>query len=611
MARTRATARHPQGWFFLVEQLAVAADRDEFLSRMLELQCKIVAAEYGAIWSRGDDGKPKLASAWPQKVAAAADENPVMRLLLEAASSGFDKKVSHVLHIDEAGSGTTGGGGPHAFVTVMRRQGQVEAVVTAVTHVNDVQVIQSTAAVREIAAGFYDGFEARQDAAAQRAEAERVRIAMALLAVSQDAPGFRGACLNLVNELVQQFKCTRVSLGWVRGQQVRLVAISDTEHLKRHSEQVALTELAMAECLDQQQAVLHPLIDDAEPLLQQAVVYAHRRLVGQPGKHVLSIPLRYQEQWLGVLTLERGDQAFESQLITQLQLIADVLTPHLADRRRGDRWLAVHAWHTVRNAAAYVVGPRYVGWKITALTVAAALIYCLVGTWQYRISAPFTLEAQHKQFISAPYEAAIKSVHVKKGSPLKIGDVLAILETDERKLELDGALANRATHEQAKQDALGREDKISVEQHSSRILQIEAHIAQLRDQIRRATLISPIEGDVLRGQWHDKIGSVVEQGKQMFEIAPIDGPDDLVAVLHVDERDIDQLRSAVGQHDGSLSGEMATRSAPGQTFEIVLTRIAPMAEPRDGVNGFEVRCRIIDSGWSMDVSEIQSAPAST
>ena len=599
MARPRATARHPQAWSHLVEQLTTAQDVATFLGHLLDLQCKVVAGEYGAIWTREDDDQPKLACAWPEKIATLEPrDNPTLRMLDEAAAGGFTKRVSHVLQIDQSASAKAGTGA-HVFVTVMRLHGEVEVVSTVVAHVSDSQVIQSTAAVRELAAGLYDGFEARRDAIQYQAIAQRVRQAMAILAVSQEGPGFDGSCLNLVNELAQQFNCTRVSLGWVRPPQVRLIEISDTENLKRHSEQVALTELAMGECLDQQQPIVFPLAEDAEPILQHAVVYAHRRLVAaQPSRYVLSIPLRDRDKWLGVLTLERSDKPFDAQGIAQMQLTADVLTPHLADRRHSDRYLPVHAWHTVRDAASYLVGPRHVAWKLVGLFVLAAVIYGGLGTWPYRVSSPFVIEAKHKRILSAPFEGAIESTGDWEGKFVHQGMVLAKLETDQLELKRKASIKDREAYNLQRRDAMrdvtttadaGRFQKL--------IEQADARVALLEDRISRATLESPIDGQVLKGKWNDKIASIVGQGQPLFEIARIDQPGDLVAILHVSEEDIDHVTRAMGKRSDpnhSVLGEMATRSDPSRTFAIRVMRIVPLAEPVDGMNGFSTRCQIID-----------------
>ncbi len=588
MARVRATARHPQGWSMMVEQLAAAPDRESYLVRMLDLQCNVVAAEYGAIWTVSEENKLEPVAVWPRRAGKVESvSNPALRRLAEAAAAGYEKKTSHVINLEADAGGRTGA---HAFVTVLRRKGEVDVVATAVAHVADPQVIASTAPLREVAAGLYDGFEAREQAAAYSADAERFRQAVALLAVSQDAPRFKGACLNLVTELAHQYQCTRVSLGWVRGPQVRLMAISDSEQLKRHSEVISLTEHAMDECLDQDQPIVCPLPEPAEPLLAQAIVYAHRRLCAQqPGRQVLSLPLRHHEELLGVLTLERVNEPFDAESIVQLQLIADVATPHLLDRRQGDRYLPVHAWHSVRDVLGLLVGPRHVAWKLVGLVVLVALLYCGFGTWSYRIGAPFVIEAKETHFVSAPFQGAVQSVAIRKGDTVAAGDLLGVLETHQHELQRDAALAERGALSVQRRSANEAQKQLLDRQ----IEQSKARIALLDDQINHAELRSPIDGVVHKGQWHDKLGVIVEQGEPMFEIAGIDGDDALEAVLHVDERDIDELTAWIGKSQGPVRGAMATRSTPDLPYRVELVRVLPMAGPADGVNSFEVRCRII------------------
>ena len=54
-------------------------------------------------------------------------------------------------------------------------------------------------------------------------------LATRLIASINTSPNFKGACLQLVNELSKQFGLDRVALGWVRNDTVRTQAISDTE----------------------------------------------------------------------------------------------------------------------------------------------------------------------------------------------------------------------------------------------------------------------------------------------------------------------------------------------------------------------------------------------
>ncbi len=588
MTQAQATSSHARGWERAIAQVNEATDQTAFLSGMLQLQCMIVAADYGAIWILDQSNTPHLAQTWPTQLEQHGPDSSVIQMLKEAAQNALKRGGSQILklHIGDTPSATDP---PKSlvFTTLMRARGRVAAISTTVAESRDTNTAKATIPMRELAAGLVEGFEAKKQATAHKADAQSVRLAMALLAVSQEGRGFQGACLNLVNELARQQACTRVSLGWVKGQSVRVVAMSDTEHLKRHDEQVALIELTMSECLDQQQPIVHPVSEQTEPMLAHAVVHAHRRLTGDhPNKHALSIPLRHDDEWLGAITLERADQPFDEPIIQRLQLVTDVIAPHLEDRKTSDRFLVTHAWHSVTRGVGYLVGPKHVGWKMLGLLIAAALLFAIFGTWPYYVTAPFTLEALDKRIVPAPYAGRLDQVMVEPGRVASRGQTLAQLDATELKLQLAEASSQlrRAQLERAQATAEG--ELAEAQQARAQIQETQARIDLLQHHIQHATIRSPVHGYILSGYWHDKVGGVVEQGQDMFEVAPIQ---ELVVLVRVSEEDIDFI-----DPDLTQVGELATRSVPEQKFNLRVMRVVPLASPVEGANVFEVRCHIDD-----------------
>jgi GAF domain-containing protein len=596
MSQVSTKRTPPRGWDRMVAQLQASPDLVTFHKGLLDLQCKIVAAEYGALWLNDTSGKPRAMEVWPQRLSDMPADNPIMNVLSEAAQSGFQRSVSHVLKAEPEGQPANADSAAHVFVTAMRVKGEVVAISTVVAECRDAQVLQSTAPLRELAAGLYDGYIGRLEARRYEADAARIREAIALLGVTQEADGFEGACLNLVNELARSLKCARVSLGWTRGKMVRLTAMSDTEHVKRHSEHAAGIEMAMAECFDQEQPVLYPVPDDAEPLLQQTVVHNHRRLVGgTPGRVALSLPLRVGDEIVGVLLFERGDGTFPPDDIQFLQLVVDVISPHLHDRKYGARNIAVHAYHDVETAASYLVGPRHTIWKAGAVALSALLLFVLFGTWNYRITAPFVFEASERRIVPAPFEGQLVDVFVKPGVLVKAGDKLAQFEVEPLQLQRDEAFY-RYQSANLERNAYMNENEISKSQQAQAMMdQLDARVKLLDYLITHATVTSPVDGYVLDGAWHDRIGGVISQGEAMFEVAPLDK---LVAVVRVDESDIDQVDDGTRGESMELFGEIATRSEPQIGFNIAVERIVPLARPVNGSNAFEVRSTLTSDPWS-------------
>jgi len=585
MTQAKTGAQALKGWDQVIQQLLRSPDRPTFMRRMLDLQCKIVAAEYGLLWERDAEGQLQAKLAWPESFEQTAPPEALLTMLKQSAEKGFEQGRSCVLEArpENLSGETDQDQSAHVFVTTMRSNDRVQAVTTVLGACRDKSVLQQTAPLRELAASLYEGFEAKLGAQASLQLEQRMRRSVALLAVCQSAEGFKGSCFNFVNEVARQMGCDRVSLGWVKGESIKLVAMSDTEHLKRHSEQVALVEMAMSECLDQEQPLVYPLPPDAEPLLKEAVVHAHRRASSQyQQRQIVSVPLREGEEWVGVLTLEGPDEPLDAGLIQQLQLIADVVSPHLADRYRSDRSVLTFAWYRTRRLAGKLVGPRHVAWKLAALLACAVLLYVVFGTWTYRVSAPFTLEAEVKRVLPAPFEGNLAEVYARVGDSVEAGDPLARLSTYELQLERNEALARLRMLQMQKDQARSEFKTAEAQQAAAGIEQVRARLELLTYEIEQARINAPIAGKILQGEWQDRVGGLIEKGEAMFEIAPIEH---LVPIVRVHERDIDQVAI-------EASGMLATKTEPDRKLRFTVDRVVPLATTHENENVFEVYCRL-------------------
>lgn len=591
MVELRAAGRQPRGWEQVVARMNAITDLGALHQQVLELQCRVIAAQYGVLWQPGEQ-EVAPAAVWPPRIAQNGPEQNVMDTLQKAAAKGLETGLSQVLTASDSPDDPAANSA-YIFVTILRRDSKPDAVVTAVAECRDDQVIAATAPLRELAAGLYEGYYARAEAQQKAEESRNIRQAVSLLASSQEAPGFSGACMNLVNELAQSYEAVRASVGWVKGRTIKLVAVSDADHIKRHSEQAALLEMAMAECLDQQQPIVWPLPDNAEPMLERAVIYSHKRLIeGATEKQAVSIPLRCREDVVGVITLERVGQEMSVDAVQRLQMTADVIAPQLDDRFNSDRWLTGHAWRITKKYASKLVGPRHVGWKLLGIGVLACLLYVSFGRWDYQISSPFQLEAHNKQFVSSIFEGRLKSVRVKPGDTVTAGQLLAELDTQALKLQRIDEQAKLIQATSERDAALSKGNQAEADQAEARMIQSQARIDLLNMQIEQGMIRSPMDAIVLAGDWHDQINSMVKQGDAMFEIAPLDR---MTVVMRVDESDINRISRAfelAENESAALTGEMATAAEPNRALPLRVTRIVPMAYAEEGQNIFEVWCEM-------------------
>ena len=107
--------------------------------------------------------------------------------------------------------------------------------------------------------------------------------------------------MNLCNELASRAGATRVSLGWVRGDNVKLKAMSHTEEFDKKQELSVQLMKVMEECFDNDEIVQYePGGTASNTVTREAQVLSRM----QGNETVLSLPLRRNGETVGVITLE-------------------------------------------------------------------------------------------------------------------------------------------------------------------------------------------------------------------------------------------------------------------------------------------------------------------
>jgi multidrug efflux pump subunit AcrA (membrane-fusion protein) len=115
------------------------------------------------------------------------------------------------------------------------------------------------------------------------------------------------------------------------------------------------------------------------------------------------------------------------------------------------------------------------------------------------------------------------------------------------------------------------------------VAQTDAKLALIGDKLARATLTAPFDGVVVSGDLNQFLGTPVEQGKLLFQIAPLNA---YRVILQVDERDISNL--TLGQ-----TGQLTLSGLPGQTLDFLVQQITPVASQQEGRNYFRVEAHLL------------------
>jgi len=145
---------------------------------------------------------------------------------------------------------------------------------------------------------------------------------------------FLAAAMTLVNEAAARYQCARVSLGWCDNGYVRLQAISHMERFEGKMDMVTCLEVAMEEALDQDEEILLPIAEITGAVSREHEKYSKKQQV----EHLISLPLRCNDQPVGILTCEREEVPFTEDDLRSLRILGDQVSCRLFELKQRDRW---------------------------------------------------------------------------------------------------------------------------------------------------------------------------------------------------------------------------------------------------------------------------------
>lgn len=420
----------------------------------------------------------------------------------------------------------------------------------------------------------------REEVAKDAASKERLKTVLDLLATGAGHERFTGAAMALTTAMATRLACDRVSVGFVRGRRVHVRAISHSAQFRKQTNLVRAIGSAMDEARDQQAVIVYPPPPDSPP----RAVRAHAELARQQGAGaVCSIPLSGGDRVLGVLTLERPeDRPFDAATVELCEALAAVAGPMLETQRREDRWLVTKAAEAGRRVLGQLIGPRHLALKLSAAGLAGAVAFLATAQGDYRVSATTVIEPAIRRAAVAPFGGYIAEARVRAGDLVERGQVLSVLDDREMKLERLKWLSQHEQLVKQHQQALAARKAAEVRILSAQIDQAKAQLALLDDQLSRTQVLAPFDGVVVSGDLSQSLGAPVEQGRVLFEVAPLDA---YRVILQVDERDIADV--AAGQR-----GHLLLSGFPTESLPITVEKLTPVSTAREGRNFFRVEAQL-------------------
>jgi RND family efflux transporter MFP subunit len=198
-----------------------------------------------------------------------------------------------------------------------------------------------------------------------------------------------------------------------------------------------------------------------------------------------------------------------------------------------------------------------------------------------------TLDAEEQAIVVAQITGVVLEILVEEGDFVESGQVLARVETDRYRLEVErasAALKRLQTDFQRKKELFDRQlvSADDFERVSAELQAQQAAYDLARLELEYTEIRAPITGFV--SERLVRPGNLVKLHDPVYRVTSYDP---LLAVLHVPERKLSVLRNG-------LDVSVALDAWPGELFSGEIIRISPVVDPDTGT--FRVTAEVRDHG---------------
>lgn len=404
------------------------------------------------------------------------------------------------------------------------------------------------------------------------------------LAKILDQQNFSQSLHEFANCIAKCWQCSRVTIALSKNDKLTIQSISGVAEFDVRSALLVDIKSALQETYSHQAMILYPPSDDNE--IPQ---FAHAALAKQVNHQALcSLPLIDNDQVIGSMLLER-DKQINPQEKSQLQRMVLLMSPIIALKQLKQ----MNPWQWFKLMGGKVLsslfGSNKLGTKLVLSCIVGLFVFCATFTTMFRVDAEAAIEATKQRAVVAYVPSFLTQVERKAGDVVKQGDVLARLDVEELQLEKIKWVGERDKIIKEYRANLAQRDRSNVRILDAKRTQAQSQIDLLNAQIERATLRAPIDGVVIAGDLSQSLGSPVERGQLLFEIASLEN---YRLTLLVDEADIGWIK--IGQ-----LGHLRLRSSPDQSLAFSVNEITPVSEAQGGANQFRVVASMQDAPISI------------
>lgn len=390
------------------------------------------------------------------------------------------------------------------------------------------------------------------------------------------------ACMRLVSDLAVRFNCSRVSIGWQKKEYCETIAISHLESFERNTDAINELENVFEEAFDQDEEILVPVVNDNGTIVSSHLSYLRKNGLTE----LLSLPIRVDEQPIGVILLEKLDEPFSEYDLMVTRLASNQISYIMQNLYFSDQWFYQKWIRNIKDSLAWVLGPEKTFIKLISLLITALILFVCIEKWEYKIEVSADLATENISFVSAPYDAVVHKVSAHSGDFVSKGDLLLTFDTEELYLKETEARSDVNRYDRESQKARASRKLADMGIAEARKLQVETKLKRIQYYLSQSKVRSPFDGIIIEGNKEDLIGAPISKGDLIFKIVQ---PTDIFLKLKVNERYIDDIK--IGD-----SGKLALLSRPDTKFNFTIDKIIPVSEvDAKAGNIFVVKAKFNDS----------------
>lgn len=366
----------------------------------------------------------------------------------------------------------------------------------------------------------------------------------------------------MLAELETRYGLELAAVGFVQNKLVQIAAVSGVDDLRPSNPGVQIIRAAMEECLDRGAVIVANSQDRDADDCRLHVQWSHN----SQGNPVASLPLITMNETVAIISMSQGggtQLTHEQVVLMQEELSGYAALVPLS--QAANRSLTAHALADIRQGLRrfHNQGPVRIG----ALLAAVMLLFSWLafGTLNHTFTVPCTVKATDRRTIACPRAGVLAELFVRPGDRVQEGQLLAAIDASDDFLQRAELTAEIESLSALVDQAVGDRQAGQVRVNEAKKRSLEAQLAIVDASIAQAQIRAPHDGLILEGDLRERLGSRLELGVPLFELARSDRAS---IELRIPER----LVLAANE---CIEAVFASAAEPDRTYHLESLSVAP------------------------------------